>query len=180
MASRSWNRVELIGNLTRDPELRYTPNGAAVCTFGLATNRTFVSEGERREEVDFHKLVAWNKLAELCNQLLKKGARVFVSGRLQTRSWEDSQGQTRQVTEIVVEDMILLSSREDGVGPHVSEGVEVADTLPAKEEIPERVVEETVKAPEPQPQEEEKPQPKAEKPTAKTPSEEVGDDDLPF
>jgi len=68
MSSRSWNRVELIGNLTRDPELRYTPNGAAVCTFGLATNRTYVTEGERKEEVDFHRLVSWNKLAELCWQ----------------------------------------------------------------------------------------------------------------
>ncbi len=111
MASRSWNRVELIGNLTRDPELRYTPNGAAVCTFGLATNRTFVTDGEKREEVDFHRLVAWNKLAELCNQLLKKGLKVFVSGRLQTRSWEGQDGQQRQTTEIVVEDMILLSPK---------------------------------------------------------------------
>lgn len=111
MASRSWNRVELIGNLTRDPELRYTPNGAAVCTFGLATNRTYVVEGEKREEVDFHRLVAWNKLAELCNQLLKKGVKVFVSGRLQTRSWEGQDGQQRQTTEIVIEDMIVLSPK---------------------------------------------------------------------
>jgi single-strand DNA-binding protein len=112
MASRSWNRVELIGNLTRDPELRYTPNGAAVCTFGIATNRTYVTEGEKKEEVDFHRLVAWNKLAELCNQLLKKGNRTFISGRLQTRSWDDQQsGQTKSITEIVVEDMILLSPK---------------------------------------------------------------------
>lgn len=111
MASRSWNRVELIGNLTRDPELRYTPNGAAVCTFGLATNRTYVSEGERKEEVDFHRLVAWNKLAELCNQLLKKGIKVFISGRLQTRTWVGQDGVQRQTTEIVVEDMILLTPK---------------------------------------------------------------------
>lgn len=114
MASRSWNRVELIGNLTRDPELRYTPNGAAVCTFGLATNRTYLTEGEKKEEVDFHRLVAWNKLAELCNQLLKKGNKVFISGRLQTRSWEGADGQTKQVTEIVVEDMIILSPKMGG------------------------------------------------------------------
>ena len=124
MASRSWNRVELIGNLTRDPELRYTPNGAAVCTFGIATNRTFVSDGEKREEVDFHRLVSWNKLAELCNQLLKKGNRVFVSGRLQTRSWEDQQGVSRQVTEIVVEDMILLTPKAESAGM-VAEDVDV-------------------------------------------------------
>lgn len=120
MASRSWNRVELIGNLTRDPELRYTPNGAAVCTFGMATNRTYVTEGERKEEVDFHRIVSWNKLAELCNQLLKKGNKVFISGRLQTRSWEAQDGQTRTVTEIVVEDMILLSPKPIG-GESISE-----------------------------------------------------------
>lgn len=182
MASRSWNRVELIGNLTRDPELRYTPNGAAVCTFGLATNRTFVSEGERREEADFHKLVAWNKLAELCNQLLKKGIRVFISGRLQTRSWEAQDGQTRQVTEIVVEDMIVLSPKSDGSGPHLDENVDNADTVPAKDEIPDRVVEESPKVSEPgDDTQEKKAEPaKAEKAAAKTPSEEVGDDDLPF
>jgi single-strand DNA-binding protein len=107
MASRSWNRVELIGNVTRDPEIRYTPSGAAVCTFSIATNRTFVSDGEKREETDFHRLVAWNKLAELCSQLIKKGTKVFVSGRLQNRSWEQD-GQTKYITEIVLEDMILL------------------------------------------------------------------------
>lgn len=112
MATRSWNRVELIGNLTRDPELRYTPQGSAVVSFSIATNRTFISDGEKKEEADFHRIVAWNKLAELCSQLLKKGNRVFVSGRLQNRSWEDQQsGQTRNVTEIVIEDMILLTSK---------------------------------------------------------------------
>ena len=128
MASRSWNRVELIGNLTRDPELRYTPNGAAVATFGLATNRTFVTDGEKREEVDFHRLVAWNKLAELCSQLLKKGTKVFVSGRLQTRSWEGQDGQQRQTTEIVVEDMILLTPKAGG---EISVGEDIdIDSLP--------------------------------------------------
>src|SRR5260221_9148274 len=114
MASRSWNRVELIGNATKDPEIRYTPSGAAVCTFSIATNRTYVTDGEKKEEVDFHRLVAWNKLAELCNQLLKKGQKTFISGRLQTRSWEGTDGQNRTVTEIVVEDMILLSPKGDG------------------------------------------------------------------
>lgn len=129
MASRSWNRVELIGNLTRDPELRYTPNGAAVCTFGMATNRTFVTEGERREEVDFHRLVAWNKLAELCNQLLKKGNKVFISGRLQTRNWEGQDGQQRQTTEIVIEDMIVLTPKANG-----EEKVPAAEPAPASAE----------------------------------------------
>lgn len=159
MASRSWNRVELIGNLTRDPELRFTPNGAAVCTFGLATNRTYVSEGERKEEVDFHRLVAWNKLAELCNQLLKKGNKVFVSGRLQTRSWEDASGQTKYITEIVVEDMIVLSPKGDnGNGAGYEE---VSKPAASVESVPEL-------APEPE-----------KKPAEKAPQEEVNED-LPF
>jgi single-strand DNA-binding protein len=115
MASRSWNRVELIGNLTRDPEMRYTPQGTAVATFSLATNRTYnTPDGERKEEVDFHRCVAWGKLAELCQQLLKKGTKTFVSGRLQNREWEGQDGQKRQTTEIVIEDMILLTSRDSG------------------------------------------------------------------
>src|SRR3972149_1951192 len=136
MASRSWNRVELIGNLTRDPELRFTPNGAAVCTFGLATNRTYISEGEKKEEVDFHRLVAWNKLAELCNQLLKKGMRVFVSGRLQTRSWEGNDGVTRQTTEIVIEDMIVLTPKANGGMMAVPEDLNIGEE-PAKTEAEE-------------------------------------------
>lgn len=131
MASRSWNRAELIGNLTRDPELRFTPTGAAVCTFSVATNRTYVSsEGERKEEVDFHRCVSWNKLAELCNQLLKKGHRVFISGRLQNRTWESQDGQQRNVTEIVVEDMILLTPRTNGdmISPGEDVKLEVEET----------------------------------------------------
>lgn len=104
----------MIGNITRDPELRYTSSGVAVCTFGLATNRTYVSDGERKEEVDFHRLVAWNKLAELCSQLMKKGTKVFISGRLQYREWEAQDGQKRRDAEIVLEDMILLSPKSSG------------------------------------------------------------------
>src|SRR3989344_727747 len=132
MASRSWNRVELIGNLTRDPEMRYTPSGAAVVTFSIATNRSFVSDGEKKEEADFHRCVAWNKLAEICQQLLKKGNRVFVSGRLQTRSWEDAQsGQTRYMTEVVLEDMILLTSK-NGEFSEYSAGA--SSSVPARSE----------------------------------------------
>lgn len=139
MASRSWNRVELIGNLTRDPELRYTPNGAAVATFGIATNRTYVVEGERKEEVDFHRLVAWNKLAELCNQLLKKGTRAFISGRLQYREWETQEGQKRREAEIVVEDLIVLTSRSGTFAGDETEGETGAqgpsETAKVEEEI---------------------------------------------
>lgn len=113
MSSRSLNKVMLIGNLTRDPELRYTPQGSAVCSFGLATNRSWMPSegGERREETEFHRIVAWNKLAELCSQLLTKGRKVYIEGRLQTRSWETPEGEKRQSTEIVAEDMVLLDAR---------------------------------------------------------------------
>lgn len=112
MATRSLNRVQLIGNLTRDPELRYTPQGTAVCTFGLATNRFWTTEaGEKREETEFHRIVAWNKLAELCSQLLVKGRKVYVEGRLSTRTWTGQDGNQRTTTEVVIDDMIILDSR---------------------------------------------------------------------
>ena len=112
--ARSLNKVSLIGNLTRDPELRYTPQGNAVCTFGLATNRQWTTEGgEKKEDVEFHRIVSWNKLAELCSQLLSKGRKVYVEGRLQTRSWTAQDGAARTTTEIVISDMIILDSRRE-------------------------------------------------------------------
>ncbi|MDO8620743.1 MAG: single-stranded DNA-binding protein [Candidatus Levybacteria bacterium] len=114
--ARSLNRVQLIGNLTRDPELRYTPNGTAVCSFSIATNRTWKTEaGEKREETEFHRIVSWNKLAELCSQFLTKGRKVYVEGRLTTRSWTGQDGNQRTTTEIVIQDMILLDRRPEGV-----------------------------------------------------------------
>lgn len=110
--ARSLNRVQLIGNLTRDPELRYTPNGNAVCSFGLATNRSWKTDtGEKHEEAEFHNVVAWNKLAEICSQFLVKGRKVFLEGRLSTRNWTAQDGTQRNKTEIVISDMILLDSR---------------------------------------------------------------------
>jgi len=112
--SRSLNKATLIGNLTRDPELRYTPQGTAVCSFGLATNRQWTTDsGDKKEDVEFHRIVAWNKLAELCAQLLSKGRKVFVEGRLQTRRWQTQEGQDRMTTEVVINDMIILDSRGD-------------------------------------------------------------------
>lgn len=112
MSTRSLNKVMLIGNLTRDPELRYTPQGTAVCTMGLATNRSWTTEsGEKREETEFHRIVAWNKLAELCSQLLFKGRRVYVEGRLSTRSWTGTDGAQRQATEVVIDDMVILDNK---------------------------------------------------------------------
>jgi single-strand DNA-binding protein len=113
--ARSLNKVTLIGNLTRDPELRYTPQGTAVCTFGVATNRQWTTEaGEKKEDAEFHRVVAWNKLAEICSQLLTKGRKVYVEGRLQTRSWTGTDGAQRTSTEIVINDMIILDSRREG------------------------------------------------------------------
>src|SRR4030042_6138177 len=116
MSTRSLNKAMLIGNLTRDPELRYTPNGTAVCSFRVATNRSWMpaDSNERREETEFHRIVAWNKLAELCSQLLTKGRKVYVEGRLQTRSWETPEGEKRYTTEVVAEDMVILDSRRTG------------------------------------------------------------------
>lgn len=123
MSSRSLNKVQLIGNLTRDPELRYTPQGTAVCTVGLATNRGWTTDaGEKREETEFHRIVAWNKLAELCSQLLKKGRKIYVEGRLSTRSWTAADGTQRTTTEVVIDDMILLDKKPLGAAPYIAPG----------------------------------------------------------
>lgn len=135
MSSRSLNKVQLIGNLTRDPELRYTPTGAAVCTIGLATNRQWTTEaGEKKEETEFHRVVAWNKLAELCSQLLVKGRKIYVEGRLRTNQWQGQDGTQRSTTEVVIEDMIILDSKRpvvEPMAPPPEEQVEVK-----KEETP--------------------------------------------
>lgn len=107
--------AQIIGNLTRDPELRQTQSGQAVCTLGVATNRRWKdSSGQMKEEAEFHNVVCWGKLAEIVNQYLKKGAKVFFSGRLQTRTWEDDAGVKHYRTEIVAQDMIMLGGRGEG------------------------------------------------------------------
>jgi single-strand DNA-binding protein len=113
------NRATLIGRLTRDPEMRYTPSGAAVTNFSIATNSYGKdAAGERKEYTDFHNIVAWNignrHLAELCAQYLKKGSLVYVEGRLQTRSWEGQDGQKKSRTEINISDVEFLESRREG------------------------------------------------------------------
>lgn len=127
---KSLNKVQLIGNVTRDPELKYTPAGTAVCNFSIATNRGWTTEtGEKKEEADFTRVVAWNKLAEICGQLLKKGRKVYVEGRLTTRSWQDKDGQTRYMTEVVISDMILLDSRKEDGAPdeYASDPIDMID-----------------------------------------------------
>lgn len=109
---KSLNKVQIIGNLTRDPQLRYTPSNTSVCTFGIATNRSWSGkDGNKQEEVEFHNIVAWSKLADICGQLLHKGDKVYVEGRLQTRKWEGDDKVERRITEIVIDNMIILKSQ---------------------------------------------------------------------
>lgn len=140
MSGKSLNRVMLIGNVTRDPELRYTPQGNAVSTFGLATNRSWKTEtGEIKEEAEFHRLVAWNKLAELCSQLCTKGRKIYVDGRLQTRTFTGSDNLQHTITEIVIDDMILLDSKFAGQAAAPAATVlPSADSGEAKEETKEK------------------------------------------
>ena len=164
MSSRSLNKVQLIGNLTRDPELRYTPTGAAVCTIGLATNRQWTTEaGEKKEETEFHRVVAWNKLAELCSQLLVKGRKIYVEGRLRTNQWQGQDGSQRTTTEVVIEDMIILDSKRP-VGEQGSASEGPVETK--KEEAPVTV---------------EPAQETTETPVASQPvDEQINPDDIPF
>lgn len=113
----SLNRVQLIGNLTRDPEMRQIPGGHVVSSFGVATNFNWTdSSGQKQSKVEFHNIVAWRKLAEICGQYLKKGSKVYVEGRIQTRDWEGEDGVKRYRTEIVAENMIMLDRRDAGAG----------------------------------------------------------------
>lgn len=105
----SLNRATILGNLTRDPEMRQTPSGQSVCTFAVATNRTWNdATGTKQEATEFHNVVAWGKLAEICSQYLSKGKKVYVEGRLQTRDWDGQDGIKRYRTEIVSENLIIL------------------------------------------------------------------------
>jgi len=109
------NKVMIIGNLGADPEMRYTADGAAVTNFNVAASRRYTgSDGERKEETEWFRVVAFRKLAELCSQYLQKGRRVYIEGRLQTRSWEGQDGQKRFTTEVIAQDVQFLDSRPGG------------------------------------------------------------------
>jgi single-strand DNA-binding protein len=114
----SVNKVIIIGNLGRDPEVRYTPSGAAVCNVSVATTRNWKSRegGERQEETEWHRVVFYDRLAEIAGEYLKKGRPVYVEGRLKTRKWTDKEGKEQYTTEIIAEQMQLLGSRESGGG----------------------------------------------------------------
>ena len=140
MASRSVNKVILIGNLGKDPELRYTSSGVAVATFSIATNEQWRDQdGNQQEKTEWHNIVAWRKLAEICGEYLKKGGKIYLEGRLQYRTYDDKNGVKRYVTEIVMDQMVMLDSRGGGApaasgepsAPPQQEGAgEKSDDLP--------------------------------------------------
>ena len=112
--TRSLNKVMIIGRLGRDPEMRYTPSGRPVTTFSVATSRTWnTADGERRTETEWFNIVAWGNLAEICKQYLNKGQQVYIEGRLQTRHWEDAEHNKHSSTEVVANEMIMLTDRRD-------------------------------------------------------------------
>jgi single-strand DNA-binding protein len=134
----SLNRAQIIGNVTRDPEVRTTTSGQSVANFSVATNTQWTdAQGQKQERTEFHNIVAWAKLGEICGQYLAKGRRVYVEGRLQTRDWETQEGQKRQRTEIIAENVIMLDRP-----PGSSDQVKTEATAPAVAGAP--VVEKTM------------------------------------
>jgi single-strand DNA-binding protein len=116
--AKSVNKVILIGRLGKDPELKYTASGTAFCRFSLATDDVWndKTSGERQEKTEWHNIVAWDRLAEICNQYLTKGRLVYIEGSLQTREWDDQDGNKRRTTEVRARDMVMLGSASDGAG----------------------------------------------------------------
>lgn len=136
--SSSLNRATILGNLTRDPELRQTTSGQQVCSFAVATNRSWTNQqGEKQETAEYHNIVAWGKLAEICAQYLGKGRKVYIDGRLQTRDWEGQDGVRRYRTEIVADNMIMLdketansSAANVDLNSHVEDDSITLDDIP--------------------------------------------------
>ncbi len=113
--SRGLNRVQIIGNLGRDPEMRFTQGGTPVTNFSVAVSRSWQSrDGELREETEWFRVVAWTRLAEIANEYLRRGSKVYVEGRLATRTWQDREGNERTTTELVAQEMLMLGGREEG------------------------------------------------------------------
>ena len=120
------NKAILIGHLGRDPEVRYTPNGVAVANFTLATSETWTKDGQKETRTEWHRIVAFGRLGEICGEYLAKGKQIYIEGRIQTRDWEDREGVKRYTTEIVASQMLMLGSRESG-GPSRQDGPPTPD-----------------------------------------------------
>jgi single-strand DNA-binding protein len=126
--TRGLNKVLLIGNLGRDPEMKYTPQGTPMTTFSMAVSRRRQTpDGEWKDETEWFRIVAWQKLAEQCNEYLRKGSKVYIEGRLQTREWQGQDGQNRQIVEIVANEMLLLDGRQNGPGAPMGAGAGLAE-----------------------------------------------------
>ncbi|MGM0526721.1 MAG: single-stranded DNA-binding protein [Pseudomonadota bacterium] len=133
MASRGVNKVILIGNLGADPEIRYTQNSTAIANLSIATSETWKDKqtGEPREQTEWHRCVAYRRLAEIVGEYLKKGSKVYIEGRLQTRKWQTQEGQDRYTTEIVVNEMQMLDSRGGGMGDNMNQNPNQSQGQPA-------------------------------------------------
>jgi len=146
----SVNKVILIGNLGRDPEVRYAPSGAAICNVTIATSRNWKDKnsGERQEETEWHRVVFYDRLAEIAGEYLKKGKSVYIEGRLKTRKWTDKDGVEKYTTEIIAQEMTMLGGREDGGGGGGGYGDEGRSEAPARRAPPQR---QAAPAPSPRP-----------------------------
>ena len=130
--SGSINKVILIGRLGRDPEVKYTPSGQAVAKFSIATDETFKDRnGEQQRRTEWHNIVAWRRLAEICGEYLVKGKLIYIEGRLQTRQWEDRDGNKRNTTEIIAREMKMLSAKGEGERSGFSSGQEEPTPAPS-------------------------------------------------
>lgn len=139
MAGKSLNKATLIGHLGKDPELRYTNSGVPVASFSIATNESWRDqEGNLQERTEWHNIVVWQKLAEICSEWLKKGSKVYIEGRIQTRTWEDKNTQQkRSSTEIVASDMIMLDSKGAGTRTNAEAGgATAAPPVEQKDDLP--------------------------------------------
>lgn len=155
----SLNRAEVLGNLTRDPEVRTLPSGQTVCSFAVATNRRWKDkDGNTKEDTQYHEVSVWGRLGELASQMLAKGKKVYVEGRLQTSSWEGNDGVKRSKTEIVADNFIPLAPKGDSSGFNISEATEEKPSRPTKT----------------------KPKEADEKTTEPKDSDEINLDDIPF
>ena len=133
----SLNKVLLIGRLGKDPEIRYTPDGSPVANFSLATSENWTDKnGTRQERTEWHNIVAWRKLADLSKRFLTKGRQVYIEGRIQTREWDDRDGNKRRTTEVIANQMVLLGSRSEGGESHYAAAAPGAQATTDSEEAP--------------------------------------------
>ena len=134
------NRATILGRLTRDPELRSTPNGKAVCTIGVATGRVWTdAQGQKQKSTEFHNVVLWGRLAEVAGQYLKKGRQIYFEGRLQTRDWTGQDGVKRYRTEIIADNMIMLGSGGGAPGTAPDHAQPIENSAPAQEVVEEEI-----------------------------------------